>query len=217
MAHQISPSDLINKEEYELLKSVHYTEMKAFVLAEIRNKSNLLKVYGIVQLLAAIVLFAVLGYFIATSIHAKTISVEVKSMLWAAIFSFTLVIPIHEGLHAIAFLILGKRDISFGVQWRKFLFYAESNMQVLDRKQMILVALFPLIIISLLAIAAILFCGEMPCVLFCGTTVLIHLFFCSGDLTIISFFERHKPHEVFTFDNRKEKRTYYYQKTITIQ
>ena len=211
MAHQLTPSDLINNDKYELIESVDYTSIKSFVLREIRHKSTLLRIYGIVQLIAAIIIFVLLGYHVATSIHAKTVLPEVKAMLLAALFTFTLIIPIHESIHAIAFLIFGKRDISFGVQWKKFLFYAESNMQVLDRKQMLFVALLPLIVISVVALIGISFCKSLPSILFCGITLLIHLFFCSGDLTIISFFQRHKAHEVYTFDNRKEKRTYYYK------
>lgn len=212
MAHQLSPSDLISNDEFELIKSVHYADMKAFVLGEIRQKSRLIRAYGIVQLLAAIAIFALLGYFVATSIHARTLLVELKAMLLAAIFSFTLLIPIHEGIHALAFLMLGKRDISFGVQWKKFLFYAESNMQVLDRQQMLFVALLPLLTITVLAITGSFICERLACKLFFITSMLIHFFFCSGDLTIISFFQRHKPDEVYTFDNRQEKSAYYYKK-----
>jgi len=40
---------------------------------------------------------------------------------------------------------------------------------------------------------------------------LIHLFFCAGDIALVSFRLGFKGTEIYTWDDREEKKTYYYK------
>src|SRR5665648_101192 len=77
-------------------------------------------------------------------------------VIGAFCFSFTLLIFIHELLHGFAFLLLGFKKISFGGDIRKFVFYAQADQQVLSRHEFYFLALFPLVTIKAVTIAAIL-------------------------------------------------------------
>lgn len=208
MAHQLTPYDLQNNPRFELLKQVSYANLKDFVFTEIQHKSKTLKIYGLVQIVAIVILCGLLAYFISKSIASRHLTNGLKQMLFAGISSFTFIIPIHEGIHALAFILRGKKDISFGAQWRKFMFYAESNLQVLNRKEIYFVALAPFILVAVLCLfGMIIFQNYLP---FFATLFLAHIFFCSGDWTIVSFFNRHLPGEIYTYDSRTEKQTFYY-------
>ncbi|MFA9388588.1 MAG: DUF3267 domain-containing protein [Prolixibacteraceae bacterium] len=216
MEHQLSPSDLHKHAQFELIQAVPYAEMKDFVLTELKFNGPLIKIYSFVQLFAAIGLIGIVLFYLMQSVQSKSFAPELLNLFLAAVCSIPILIPLHEGIHALAYLIKGKRDLSFGAQWKKFLFYAESNMQVLDRREMQFVALLPLITITVLGTIGMIVFSASWLKLFCCILSLIHLFFCSGDMVILSFFQRQLPNEVFTYDNRKEKKTYYFRKRASI-
>jgi hypothetical protein len=207
-----TPGELLDSEKYELIDEVEYLNLKSFILAEIGRKSGLILLYGILQVFAVAVLLGMLGAF---GYGFFTEGVHKNEMLATGItllFSFTLLIPVHELLHAAAFLALGKKDIGFGGIWKKFVFYAEANRQVLNRKEMTIVALTPFMTVFIAGLAIFLFSESHLFSLSGLVVVLIHFMFCGGDFAIISYFNRHRNDEVFTFDDRKGKKSYYFRK-----
>ena len=210
MRQPLTPDDLFNNREFELIEEIDYANLKSFVVKEIERRSVLIVAYSIVQVVALLAMAGLLAFFTIGLIVDGEFSAELITAGCAIVFSCTLLIPIHELLHAAAFLMLGKRDIGFGVQWKKFLFYAEANMQVLDRKEMVIVGLAPLVTIAIVAATLIALQVSALTTLFAATVFTVHLFFCGGDIAIISFFVRHKQMEMYTFDNREMKKSYYF-------
>jgi len=207
-----SPEELLNDPDYELMNEVEYANLKPFIFDEIVKKSLIIKLYGIFQIIALLILIGVVSFFTVGLIKNGQYKTELLTIGCSVFASFTLLIPVHELLHAAAFLILGKKDIGFGMQWKKFLFYAESNRQVLNRREMIIVALAPFLTILIAGLCCF-FLSPSTIVSLSGLViVLLHFMFCGGDFAIISFFNRHKEFKIYTFDDRKEKRSYYFKK-----
>jgi hypothetical protein len=212
MNHKLSPEDLLNNDDFELIEEVEYSNLKTFIINEIIKKSVLIKFYSIFQVLAIVILVGLLSYYGYGLYRNGKFAAELLTILASVLFSFTLLIPIHELIHAVAFLLLGKKDIGFGVQWKKFLFYAESNRQVLNRKEMLFVALAPFLTVLILGTVSF-FISKSEIISLSGLViVLLHFFFCGGDFAIISFFNRYKEFDMYTFDDRKEKRSHYFKK-----
>jgi len=212
MNHNPSPEELLNNPDFELIEEVEYSNLKPFIFQEIVQKSTIIKVYGIFQVVALIILTGTLSYFTIGLIGDGIFKKELLDIGLSILFSFTLLIPIHELIHAAAFLALGKKDIGFGVQWKKYLFYAESNRQVLNRKEMVIVALAPFLTVFIAGLYCFFFSPSNLISLSGLVIVLLHFMFCGGDFAIISFFNRYKEFEVYTFDDRKEKKSYYFKK-----
>jgi len=213
--HLLTPQDL-NCDGFDLIKEVDYANLKPFILEEIKQQPLILRIYGFVQLLALATVIAVLVFLIYSKYSKGMYSEE---LLWtgiAIIFSCSALIIIHELLHGLAFLVLGKKDIGFGAQWRKFIFYAEANLQVLDKREMIIVALTPLTSISLLCLTIVPFTLGKAAIFFPVIVFLIHLLFCAGDLAIVSYFSHYKNGELFTYDDRKYKKSYFYKKKESV-
>jgi hypothetical protein len=207
-----SPEELLNNDDFELIEEVEYSNLKSFIINEIVKKSVLIKLHSVFQVLAIVILVGLLSFYGYGLYRNGNYSTELLTILASIVFSFTLLIPIHELIHAAAFLLLGKKDIGFGVQWKKFLFYAESNRQVLNRKEMIIVALAPFLTVLMVGTASFLISQSEIISLSGLVIVLLHFFFCGGDFAIISFFNRYKEFDMYTFDDRKEKRSYYFKK-----
>jgi hypothetical protein len=212
--HQLVPGDLQNNPNFELIEEVAYTDLKALIMKEIGYKSVLIKCFSIAQVIAIALLAGIIGFYLFGFMVDKAFKAELIAIAAALVFSFTLLIIVHELLHAAAFRILGKRDIGFGAQWKKFLFYAESNREVLDRREMLVVALAPFVVILIAGLLCYFFIPYKPLSLGGLVVVLTHFFFCGGDFAIISFFNRHKPSEIYTFDDRNAKRSYYFKKVV---
>lgn len=210
MRQSLTPDDLLNNPEFELIEEIDYANLKSFVVKEIEQRSVLIVAYSIVQVVAILAMAGLLAFFTIGLFVDGKFSSELITAGCAIMFSCTLLIPIHELIHAAAFLALGKRNIGFGVQWKKFLFYAEANLQVLNRNEMIIVGLAPLAVIAIVSITIIALQISTLTSLFFAVVFTVHLLFCGGDIAIISFFLRHKQMEMYTFDNREKKKSFYF-------
>ncbi len=213
MKNNLTPEILLNNPEFELIEEIHYDDIKQFLIKEIGKKTLLMTFFGILQGIAIGILFGLIAYFTTVLIKEGTHKSDLIITLSSIFLSVIFLIPVHELIHAAAFLLLGKKDIGFGAQWKKFVFYAESNMQVLDRKEITIVALAPLFLITVISIFLILLPTPLPIKLVFTVMASVHLLFCGGDIAIVSFFNRNKSNELFTFDNRDLKKSYFFSRS----
>jgi hypothetical protein len=203
--HNLTIADLKNNPEFELIAEIPYSNIKQFIKTEVTKGGMIIRIYAFLQI------FAILGFLFIGFLSVTNDSNTLWTILFSTLFSFTVLIILHEALHALAFLILGKKYIGFGAQWRKMLFYAESHHHVLDQKEMNIVALTPLLVITLAGtVFSVLFTGK-PIMLFFILVTLIHIFFCAGDIAIVSYFHRHRSRPLYTYDDKHLKTTFYYQ------
>jgi hypothetical protein len=115
-------------------------------------------------------------------------------------------------LHGLALKITGAKKLSFGAYWKKFIFYAEADRHVLNHKQFELVALTPLFIVKLVTFIGLVFFINHPAFYFFIFTMSAHSLFCAGDIGLLSIFYRNKDDEIYTFDVKVEKKSYYFKK-----
>jgi len=209
MRHGLTPEALQNQEKFELIDTVTYKEMKPFIIKTIRNKSLLLTVYAVVQGITMVVFAVIMAYLVVLSVKNGTVTPSLKYYLMALGCSFTLLIPVHELLHALAFLVLGKRDIGFGMQLKQFIFYAEANRQVLNRKEITVIAFTPLLLVGIASILFCIFTSTTPLFYFGLGIFLIHFLFCAGDMAMVSYFNQQE--NIYSYDDRKERRSYFFK------
>jgi len=209
---RLSPKDLTDNPEFELLLRLEHKNIKEFVKEQLGKKSSITKRYLWYQFSMATLLVALITSGLILC-YVKS-AMAILFVIGAFFFSFTLLIIIHELLHGFAFLLLGFKKISFGGDIRKFVFYAQADQQVLSRYEFYFLALFPLVTIKAVTIAAILLTIFMhsPWLWFWMVVMALHSFFCAGDIGLISFFKHHPDKELFTFDSKTEKCTYFYQR-----
>lgn len=201
---------LHNQMEYELVAELSHPQVKDFVKEQITGESKLIKYFMIYQ-----VFMVFLGLFFFTRSVFLAIHGYLKPLIFviaAVIFCFSFLIIIHELLHAIGLKITGAGHIKIGAIAKKFIFYAEADKHILNRKQFSFVALIPFIIIKLGCIGGIFFYLNMPAFYFPLTVMSIHSLFCAGDIIMLSIFYRYPGSELFTYDVREEKKSYFYKK-----
>ncbi|HZL08733.1 MAG TPA: DUF3267 domain-containing protein [Prolixibacteraceae bacterium] len=208
MRKKLVPEDLQNNGEFELLTEVSHQKLREFVMKQISEEKYIIWIYSIYQ----IIMMLVFGYFFANGIIEliKGESQLFLGTIYGLLFSFTLLIIIHELLHALAYLLTGARKISFGLILKKFIFYAMADMQVINSKAFHVVALAPFLIVKFVCLLVILTTNDQPIMYFFLTVMCLHSLFCAGDIAMLAFYNLHRGKEIFNFDNRSEGKTYFY-------
>lgn len=209
---RLKPKDLIDNPEFELLFRLEHENMKEFVKEQLSRKSWITKRYlwyqlSMLTLLTALVTSSLILWYVKSTL-------AILFVMGAFCFSFTLLIFFHEMLHGLAFLLLGFKKISFGGDIRKFVFYAQADQQVLSRIEFYILALFPLVTIKIITVVAIVITivTHSPWLWFWMIVMALHSLFCAGDIGLISFFKHYPDKELFTFDSKTEKSSYFYNR-----
>ena len=204
-----SIEELQNNEKYELVAELEHRQIKEFVIKQITTESNLIRVFMIYQGIMILV-----GLFFATRpivLAMRGNSVPLLYLLGAIVFTFTLLIIIHELLHLLALKITGAPKVTIGGDLKKFIFYAEADRHVLNRKQFALVALTPMVVVKVITLIGIILTIGEPAFYFWMFVMSAHSLFCAGDIGLLSFFDRFPDSKVFTYDVKDEKRSYFFR------
>ena len=195
---------------YELIGQLSHNEIKEFVMHQISEGGKLVLSYMIYQ-----ILMILLGLFIIVHSIVKAFNSFFEPLyftLVALVFCFSILIVVHELLHAFALKLTGAKKINLGGYLKKFIFYAEADQHVLNRNQFAFVALTPLIVAKLISIVGIILFLNDPFIYFFIFLMSAHSLFCVGDIGLLTLFFRDKRAAIFTFDVKDEKTSYYYRK-----
>lgn len=126
-----------------------------------------------------------LVYLIISIVNSDIDSVGlIFQLAIGALFSIVL-LPIHEGLHALIYRVLGAQDISIDKNWKKFSFFVSAHRFVLTKGEYVFVILFPFSFISLSLLCCIFFFAEYIVMIL--TIILIHTSMAKGDFGLVSY------------------------------
>jgi hypothetical protein len=204
--------ELHDPESFELIASVEQNRIKDFVLQQVMSDKNIIPVYMIYQTLLFIA-----GIFFFTRSVVLAYKGNTHYLLYSAgavVFSLTFLVVIHEFLHGTALKLAGAQKVKFGGILSKFIFFAEADRFVMNRKTFLVVAFTPFVVVKLLTIAGIMLFFNAPSLYFFLVVMVIHSFFCSGDVALVTIFYRFPGRDTYTYDNSEEKKSYYFVKKI---
>ena len=89
---------------------------------------------------------------------------------------------------------------------------AIADKFVTNKREFIIVALAPFLVISLALLITSSLTGEVwEVTLF--TTLMIHTIACAGDFALLSYFEFNRKKEVVTYDEKENKVSFFYVKS----
>jgi hypothetical protein len=154
-------------------------------------------------------LLAGLGFVCGAYLFAGKIS-SWEFLLALATF-ILIVIPIHEGIHALVFKSFGARNVGFGLVPKAGMVYAYAQDFPISMKELVRVAVMPFLVISLLLILGL---QTFPQYQFYFVFIfLIHTFVCFGDFALIKYAINNRHRKIYTYDDVKHaKRTYFFEK-----
>jgi hypothetical protein len=115
-------------------------------------------------------------------------------------------IPIHEGLHGIAYKMMGAESVQYRANWRKLVFYAAANDFPAGYKEFRFVALLPFSVITVLGLMIMIWSGFEWAAVMSGF-ILGHAACCGGDFGLLSYMHEHKELDVITIDDMEKGET----------
>jgi hypothetical protein len=204
-----SISELQNSEKYTLFAEMDHLHIREFVLDQIRSGNRLMRMYWVYQCLMIGLGIIFIGLSVVKAFRGEI--TELCYSLAALVFSFSFLVVLHELLHGVAFKAVGVPRVTYGAIPHKFIFYAEADRFVLNHRQFRMVALAPLLTIQLVSLAGIAVFFSHPALWFFVIVMSLHSLFCAGDIAMLSFMQSPSG-EVYTYDNKKEKKSYYFRK-----
>jgi hypothetical protein len=199
--------DIRSDPDFKLLDKLHYDQIVEFATEYIRKRTRSMAAYVLILIAFFILKWSAFIYGITVS-DMNTISL-LKQFLYGLIISLTIVIPLHELIHAIVYFILGARKIRFGAALKHFAFYAVADDFVAGRAGFNFLALSPFIVVSLLNLAGFIFVSGYASYTYISV-LFFHATMCAGDFALLSYFEYHRDKELYTFDDVKKKMSYFY-------
>lgn len=168
--------------------------------------------FTITYLLFNLIFLAIIILQFTLSIISYTISFA-DCFLW---FSYGcaitfLLIPLHEGIHGLAYKICGAPHVTFEANWKKLYFMAIADKFAIGRKPFYFVGLSPFVFISSLFIFLSLINSAGLQIMF-TTVVFVHASMCAGDFGLMSYFAEKKNLDVVTFDDHENSQTFFFVK-----
>lgn len=208
--NRLSPDDIRNSAEYELLAQVKHKKIKSFILEQLSPAGRLMSYYSVYQVLMVLLLLLMFGY---SSVQAFLGEPQLLvAMACALLASFTLLVLLHEAIHAAAYRLCGIRNLRVGAIWRKFIFYVAADGEVVDYRSFRVVAWAPFVVIKLLCVAATVLLYPAVASWFFITVMAIHSLFCAGDMAMLAFYLKNGRSKLYSFDDLREGKTYFYCK-----
>lgn len=204
-------TDITENTEYQLLKVVKHKEVRKLISEEVDKAPAWIRIANMYQL-GGMLAFLIAGFKAFIPFMKEKEAENLIGMGIGIVFSFTLLIVLHELIHALAYRYVGVRNLSFGMYLKKFIFFVQADKGVLNYKQFQIVALAPTILIGTLAILLMVIFYNQPAFYFGLSVFAIHSLFCAGDFGLLSFFQNRPEYEILTFDLKDENATYFYGK-----
>jgi hypothetical protein len=202
-----SVEDLEDQKRFRLILNISYSELIPFIFDHLKKKSWLTCTYW-----SVCIVFMFLAVFIRIRLgrtfpeSGLLIHCALGLVILPVIF-----IPIHEFLHIIPYYFSGARNIRVGMDLRQYLFYVTAHRYVANPIQFWIVALTPIIVISIGLIAAIillpgLWSWSLSLFLF------VHATMCAGDMALLNFYFLNRSKTIYTWDDADKKEAYFYEK-----
>ncbi|MEO1263625.1 MAG: DUF3267 domain-containing protein [Bacteroidota bacterium] len=199
---------LQNNPSYSLLLVLPHNDILPFISKYLNAKTAVMRFYF--GFLVAVSLGMIL--WAAWDIEQGSIGFWqlLKYFMLGAVPVFLLLIPLHEGLHGLAYLFVGAKKISFGANLRMFYFYAVADRYIARRNDFIFVAILPFLVVSAIACISMFFVPVHWKWMFVGV-LFIHTTACAGDFAMLGFYESYRhAKDLLTYDDVREKRSYFY-------
>ncbi len=204
-----SIDELFDDDQYIKLAELPYAEIIPFVQHELAQRNGIIRSYIWLNILILLAMLA-FGTQQVWSGHIRFFQLMSNVFIGFGI-TFTILVPVHEAIHGIAYKLLGAPSVAFGGNVRQFYFYAVADRFVVEQKGFRFLALAPFAVISALMMIGILL-TPLPIQWILWGILLLHTGACAGDFGMLGFYYRHSGGEIFTFDDVNNKIAYFFQK-----
>ncbi|MEL7586735.1 MAG: DUF3267 domain-containing protein [Prolixibacteraceae bacterium] len=205
---KLTPDDLNNPAQFELLAEVEHRQIKKFIFGQITPGVRLIRIYSIYQ----VIMLLLLGFLAGDALVriAGGVSGPLIYTGYASLFSFTVLIFLHELLHAFAYWLCGIRNLKAGAMLNKFVFYVMADREVIGFRAFRIVAYAPLVTVKVVCLVWGILYWSTPGAYFFFSVMCIHSLFCGGDIAMLAFYQAHADREIYNYDDPAHGKSFFY-------
>lgn len=199
--------EMQNEDHFTRILELDFDDMIPFVLSNIRKKGLMSGLYMAVNILAllSIVICSIWGFYKGW----YTWSGYVIQVVLGSLSGSLLIIPVHELLHGLAYMLLGTKSIKFGVSLKQFFFYVTADRFPVSRNELLFLALLPFITVNVCLLWLAIEWAPQYVILW-GFLLFSHNLMCIGDFAISNFVLIEKG-ELYSYDEVGKKKCYFYR------
>lgn len=122
---------------------------------------------------------------------------------------YVLLVPVHEGLHALAYRTLGAEDVRVVYRWRSLAAYCVAARSVVGRNGLAWVSVAPFAVLNPILAAAALLTSGVWAVLLAGA-LLLHVGACGGDFGLLNWLWLRGRSDTLSYDDLSDGRSYFF-------
>jgi hypothetical protein len=199
--------DLEDQNKFRLFLTLSYTDLIPFIFDSLKKKSGLTTFFW-----ALCLIFLFITVFVRINISGCfPQSGFLRHSVIGLIILPIIFIPVHELLHVIPYYFSGAKNIRIGMDLKQYMFYVTAHKYVATPLQFRIVALVPIIFISLgLILSIILLPGLWKWSL--SLFLFVHATMCAGDIALLNLYWVNKNKKIYTWDDVEKKEAYFYEK-----
>ncbi len=204
MSQKPTIEELENPALYKKVLTLHYGDTATFVMRKLgRAEPPMIAVWATLLLS----LFLIVWYWPGV-IYRHTAPQPVRGLVTGLVLMPLLLIPLHEALHIIPLKLKGARNIRWGADLSQGIIYVTAHRFVIDRRGFALLAMAPLVIITLILLTAFLLSPQWWKWVI-SLTLFVHTTMCAGDAALLGYMMSLGQSRVFTWDDADAKEAYF--------
>ncbi len=204
-----TPEELQDLDKYKKLQDLDHNEMVPFILENLKTRNPVTAAFKHGTLiLIAVVLFVWIGRWDTSAFFLG---------LGAGIlFTFTVGVLLHELLHLLVYKILGARKTKLKLLLDQGAVAAVADHFVVSEKEFYWLAFTPFVVLTIAGLAALFMTYGW---VFYGVSIFLvmHATACLGDFSLAGFMYEHRKEGVYTYDDVKKDRSFFYKRTPEIK
>lgn len=202
-----SPGDIKSNPRFVLLDELKYDEIVEFTGKYIRKNNPSMIFFFVFMAVTFLLTLASLIYGMVD--HHREFGSIMKQYLYGLILSFSVMIPIHEIIHGVIYVLLGARKVRFGAEFKQFAFYAVADEFVTGKTGFYLLAMGPFLAVSVLCLLGFILVPGLASYTYISI-LFFHTTMCIGDFALMSYYDTHKDKKIYTFDDVKNRVSFFY-------
>jgi hypothetical protein len=194
-------ADELRTPAFELLRAMRHQELVDFAIEYFFRRPTWMTRLHHAMSIATIVAFVAVTPGVVRGLIAFALAVAVM---------FVVILPLHEGIHAAAYWMVGARRIRWGLIPRMLAAYVVADDFVASRRQFVFVALAPFFAINGALIAGAVVWPQYASQLL--AVLLWHLAGVSGDWALLNFYWIERRRQIYTVDQNDV--SYFYARAL---
>jgi Putative zincin peptidase len=199
--------DELSRDGYQLLGEMTHATLAEFVIEYFLRRGSWL-----IWLHHAMSLMALAAAITAAAMQGRGVGRAFLDFGLSLVALFVVILPLHEALHAVAYRLVGARDIRWDYSMRMLAVWVIAHRFVVSTGPFLFVALAPFVVINMLLVAAAVAFPQYAVLLL--FVLLVHLHGCAGDWSLLNFVWLHRRHGFWTYDDAVTGRSYFFGRGV---